>query len=74
MPLTGKYLKYTPEITFEIFQKIWDKLLENGWKSKNGDVEYQFNFFKEGRFLRECSDKNNFFYVFTIKNKHIETV
>ena len=26
MPLTGKYLKYSPEITLEIFTLIWDKL------------------------------------------------
>ena len=28
MPLTGKYLKYSPEITLEIFTLIWDKLVE----------------------------------------------
>jgi hypothetical protein len=35
MPLTNKYLKYSPEITLEIFKLIWDKLLENGWKPFN---------------------------------------
>lgn len=42
--LTGKYLKYKPEITFEIFQKIWDKLIENGWKcvgDSECDEEYE---------------------------------
>lgn len=34
--LRGKYIKYSPEITFEVFQKIWDKLIEDGW------VEYYF--------------------------------
>lgn len=36
MPLTNKYLRYTPEITFEVFEKIWDKLLEYGWASNAG--------------------------------------
>lgn len=32
MPLTGKYLKYSPEITLEIFTLVWNKLIENGCK------------------------------------------
>ena len=33
MPLTGKYLKYSPEITLEIFTLIYNKLIENEWTS-----------------------------------------
>ena len=32
MPLTGRYLKYSPEITLEIFTLVWDKLINCGWK------------------------------------------
>lgn len=35
MPLRGKYLKYSPEITLEIFTLIYDKLIENEWTSIN---------------------------------------
>lgn len=32
MPLKGKYLKYSPEITLEIFTLVWNKLIKNGCK------------------------------------------
>ena len=32
MSLAGKYLKYSPEITLEIFTLVWNKLIENGCK------------------------------------------
>ena len=31
MDFINKYLKYKPEITFDIFQKVWDKLIESGY-------------------------------------------
>jgi len=47
MPLTNKYLKYCPEITFEIFTLVWDKLLENGWKQfANNNIQQAWNEFK----------------------------
>lgn len=30
--LKNKYLRCSPDITFEIFKKIWDNLIETGWK------------------------------------------
>ncbi len=30
--LRNKYLRCSPDITFEIFKKIWDKLIATGWK------------------------------------------
>jgi hypothetical protein len=45
--LTGKYLKYKPEITFEIFQKVWDKLVENGWRC-DFSLTSEYNNFEGG--------------------------
>lgn len=46
MPLKGKYLKYSPEITLEIFTLVWDKLIELGFKSKyNNNLPNEFNSF-----------------------------
>ena len=30
MDFRNKYLKYKPEITFDIFEKIWNKLVADG--------------------------------------------
>lgn len=30
--LKNKYLRYSPDITFEVFKKIWDKLVATGWR------------------------------------------
>jgi len=35
MPLTGKYIKYQPEITLEIFTLVWNKLIKYGWTIYN---------------------------------------
>ena len=35
----GKYLKYTPEITREIFSRIWKILLDHGWEEVYKDSE-----------------------------------
>ena len=37
MPLTDKYLKYSPKITLEIFTMVWNKLLNNGWRCHDYD-------------------------------------
>ena len=58
MPLTGKYLKYSPEITLEIFTLVWNKLIENGCKfdySKEVIFE-RFKFYE--RKLRKQSDRD----------------
>ena len=47
MDFRNKYLKYKPEITFDIFQKVWDKLIENGYiPISKYDVERGFGDFK----------------------------
>lgn len=47
MDFRNKYLKYKPEITFDIFQKVWDKLIENGYiPIGKYDVERGFGDFK----------------------------
>ena len=37
MPLTKKYLKYSPEITLEIFTLVWNKLIERGFNAQQGN-------------------------------------
>lgn len=72
MPLEGKYLKYSPEITPEIFTLVWDKLIKSGCK---------FEYFKEiiferfkiyNRVLRYESNRN-YVYPLTGNNSCKET-
>ena len=47
MPLTNRYLKYSPEITLDIFELVWNKLIEFGFKSKYDNELYnEFKAFK----------------------------
>lgn len=47
MDFRNKYLKYKPEITFDIFQEVWDKLIESGYLPVGKyDVERGFGDFK----------------------------
>jgi len=64
MPLKNKYLRYSPEITLEIFTLIWNKLIENGWKSEDGDLNRLFRIFLDEdkhRYLRESIRKKTFY-------------
>ena len=73
MPLTGKYLKYSPEITLEIFTLIWDKLSETYKPHSNGvEVEYNHAFKKNNGFLK-LIDNNSSFGVYYSKENLIET-
>lgn len=42
MPLKGKYLKYTPEITLEVFTLIHNKLMALGWNSMRIKDNYRY--------------------------------
>jgi hypothetical protein len=42
MPLTGKYLKYSPEITLEIFTLVCDKLKKTGLTSMEAEDNYDY--------------------------------
>ena len=47
LPLEGKYLKYSPEITFDIFKLVWDKLISLGYSSYNSKFdEHRYEEFK----------------------------
>ena len=47
MTLANKYLRYSPEITLEIFELVWNKLIESGFKSKyNNKLYSEFKAFK----------------------------
>lgn len=35
--LTKKYIKYSPEITFDVFEKIYNKLIDSGWQCVDGN-------------------------------------
>ena len=45
MPLKGKYLKYKPEITIEIFKLIYQKLFENKLVDSLDYVDGEYKFF-----------------------------
>ena len=73
MPLTGKYLKYSPKITLEIFTLIWDKLSEAYESHSNGvEVEYNHAFKKNNGFLRLINHSSKF-GVYYSKEHLIET-
>ena len=77
--LQGKYLKYTEDITFDIFKKIVNKLEGNGWKDLiSRTIEEQFKEFTENGYLIYCgpSYPNNYsFYannVICVTDKEIK--
>jgi len=61
MPLTGKYLKYKPEITFEIFEKIYNKLNEEKWYCKNS-IKTEYSWFPKYGYIthEEQQEQRNF--------------
>lgn len=62
MPLTNKYLKYSPEITLKIFKKIWDKLVSNGWFGHSNGLESEFIYFQKAEwcYLRQVHHSKEF--------------
>ena len=47
MDFRNKYLKYKPEITFDIFQEVWDKLISFGYRPFNDSTSIKrYNEFK----------------------------
>jgi len=57
MPLNNKYLKYSPEITLEIFTLVYNKLIEGGWKSVHLEENYRY-FVEKYSFLTNKSKKH----------------
>jgi len=55
MPITNRYLKYTPEITLEIFTLVWDKLIKCGLKECAGE-QTMFNNLKDFGAIYTISD------------------
>jgi hypothetical protein len=49
MPLAGKYLKYSPGITLEIFTLVWNKLIDSGINAQQGNnsVKREYAFFSD---------------------------
>ena len=58
MDFRNKYLKYKPEITFDIFQEIWDKLISFGYRPFNDSTSIKrYNEFKNSYcFLNTTKD------------------
>lgn len=52
MPLTNKYLKYSPEINLEIFTLIWNKLKSIYKEAYNDSINVRFDEFKAGEFVK----------------------
>lgn len=72
MPLTNKYLLYSPEITFEIFEKVWNKLIELGWKhSCYCKIKQTYEEFLFRGYLRD--DKSKTFFPYSHITNEIET-
>lgn len=67
MPLKGKYLKYSPEITLEIFTLVWDKLIENGCKFEYSK-EIIFERFKFHERVLRYDSNGNYVYPLTENN------
>ena len=40
-----RYLKYSPEITLEIFTLVWNKLIEAGWQCSALNLSGEYNYF-----------------------------
>ena len=61
MPLKGKYLQYRSEITFEIFEKIYNKLIEEKWCCKNS-IKTEYPWFAKHGYIthEEPQEQRNF--------------
>lgn len=63
MNFSSRYIKYNPSITFEIFCKIWDELVELGWEYfetyYSREAVYR-DFSDSSPYLEESSRKNHF--------------
>lgn len=57
----NKYLKYDPSITFEIFEKVYDKLIDQGWSS-SVPKDTLYNQFSGGFWPYIVNTKDNDFY------------
>mgnify|MGYP007069469421 CR=1 FL=1 len=73
MPLTNKYLKYSPEITLEIFEKIWNKLLEVYKVSYPDDLETRFEEFTRGESISLSYDGELGLYLMYSSETKTET-
>ena len=63
--LQGKYIKYTKDITLEIFTKIIERLNKAGWKHLTGrSINSQFNKFTYDNYLVHCTIRKGNDYSF----------
>lgn len=66
--LTNKYLKYSPEITLEIFKLVWNKLIDSGINAQQGNdsVEREYALFSSKfSFLRLELEYTGLFGAYT---------
>ena len=62
MDFKDKFIRYHPDITFEIFQLIWNKLLELNWSNQNEKNQSKIyeDFASDCQYLEESSCANKF--------------
>ena len=70
MPLRNKYIKYTSDITYEVFEKLWNLLYDKGWESHDcSNCREQYREFSGLFPILQAIDTNN--KVFMASNKII---
>ena len=70
MPIKNKYLKYTPEITLEIFTLVWNKLIECGWEGHLTGLYSEYNYFKIWGILKHNCSSEKIFGVHQSKDRN----
>ena len=74
MPLTNKYLRYSPEITLEIFTLVWDKLIKTGLKGSHSEsVAKKYSNFKSLYSYLELSSDLSCFECYEECSEKLET-
>ena len=75
MPLKGKYIKYSPEITLEIFTLIYSKLINSGWKEYSSKkIEESYSQFKtQYNHLTHQQNKTFNTHIYPYEKEYAET-
>jgi predicted transcriptional regulator len=74
MDFKDKFIRYHPDITFEIFELIWDKLHSMGYKDIAGtDINSRFKIFRNRNYLKLSSNAPNYFNTYKeIRSQYTE--
>lgn len=72
--LTNKYIKYSPEITYEIFEKIWNKLIDSGWVCVDNAIECYKDFSNDYSYLVPDSPTGKKFISYHVLEKGLTEI